>query len=85
MSVKRLHKQEKIQTEIKIIDESIGFFCASASIVDFGPTMGHGIIVYNLVTIGRLRIDPRRLRTAGRRRNDSFAKRPVTYFNDTCY
>ena len=32
---------------------------------------------YNLVTIGRLRIDPRRLRTA-RRRNDSFAKQPVT-------
>ena len=43
LSVRRLHKQEKIQTEIKIIAESIGFFSASASIVDFGSTMGHGI------------------------------------------
>ena len=34
MSVRRLHKQEK--TEIKIIAESIGYFSASASIVDFG-------------------------------------------------
>jgi len=35
LSVRRLHKQEKIQTEIKIIAQSIGFFSASASIVDF--------------------------------------------------
>ena len=29
-------KIQKIQTEIKVIAKSIGFFCASASIVDFG-------------------------------------------------
>ena len=53
--------------------------------VDFGSTMEQikcefkscTIFDYNLVIIGRLRIDPRYLRT-GRRRNDSFAKRPVT-------
>ena len=43
MCIRDRHKQEKIQTEIKIIAEGIGFFSASASIVDFGSTMGHGM------------------------------------------